>query len=174
MKKAKEILKELSKKKKAVFILACCIVLLCVAVVQSNMTGSSIQGAGESNVDNSSDDTQADTKPEDDVTIEEKPDTELAVGVEPVGNTDEYFAKLRIENSNMTEEQVLTCKEIETSIITRGYQDACVFVNSNNELEITILCMSLTEDEVAIIASNAVSLSGVEYDNMTIKGICGI
>ena len=175
MKKIKEIVKILAKKKKAVFILVCCIVLLAVAVVQSATNDaptiedkdSIVNGDASGNEDNISAGGTVDTNTDSQETV-------VPVGVEPVSNTDEYFAKLRIENSDMPSEDRITCEEITTSILTRGYEDAFVCVNENNEMEITILCISLTEDEVAAIASNAVSVSGIDYNSITIKGICGV
>ena len=177
MKKISDIVKKLGEKKKAIFILACCVFLLVFAVIQSAVSDDNLpeKEVGEVNGEQNGNEEDVTVNGNVDKETNTNPETDIVpVGVEPVSDIDEYFARLRVENADMDETHQIKCDEITTSILTRGYEDVFVCVNENNEMEITVLCVSLTEDEVAANASSAVSIAGIEYDALTIKGICGV
>lgn len=164
MNKFKDIMSVIGKNKKAAFILVSCIALLVFGVVYKLAPETKADKEPVKN-DIQSEEVSSDV----DVSQEET----IAVGVEVVSNVDEYFAGLRVENADMQSKDKATCEQIRTSIITRGYEDAYVCVSKDNTLEITVLCLSLTEDEVSVIANTAADVFDADLHSIVVKGIYG-
>lgn len=172
MNRIKEFVGMLCKNKKTVFILVSCIALLVFGVVYKIAPGSGTEKTADKKPQQSTDDKN--NLQSEEVSSEGVGDKEetVPVGVEVVGDIDEYFAGLRVDNADMQSEYIATCEQIRTSILTRGYEDAFVCVTDENILEITVLCAALTEDEVGVIASAAADVFAPGLESITIKGIC--
>ena len=60
---------------------------------------------------------------------------------------------------------------IETSILSRGYEDALVCLDDEGYVDITVLADSLNESEVMTLAALAVEATGADYDMIVLRGI---
>lgn len=172
MNKIREFICLAGKNKKAVFILVSCVALLVFGVVYKLTPGAKADKESVKKPQQSTSD-RNDLQSEDvssDVTVNQE--ETVPTGVEVVDDVDEYFAGLRVENSDIQSNYIETCEQIRTSILTRGYEDAFVCVTEDNTLEITVLCTVLTEDEVGVIASAAADVFEPGLESITIKGIC--
>ncbi len=173
MNKIKDLLSLMGKNKKAVFILVSCMALLVFGVVYKVAPGTDA-------------DKTVNKKPQQAVSDENEPESEevssdagketdntVPAGVEVIDDVDEYFAGLRVDNADMHSDYKAACDQIRMSVLTRGYEDAFVCVTDGNTLEITVLCTTLTEDEVSVIANAAADVFEGGLHSIVVKGICG-